>query len=144
MDPSPFESLPLVIEYAHLSGLAVAERVDGRMPPFAKFRLVFQPHLHMYKHDNFIAGSNEPLRLTTSFCPSATRTRQVCLHCSVSVICPASGILGWFDPRYLRVKCFDGCLDIIPVECGVCLLSASVSAATGGVSLSIVSLLLPK
>src|SRR4051812_25193986 len=67
--PSPFESLPPVVEGAHLNGLAIAEGVDIRETPFEPFRVVFQSHSHIEEHNDLVAGDNELFRLATSFSP---------------------------------------------------------------------------
>ena len=42
------------------------------------------------------------------------------LQFRMPAICPARRIFGRFGPLDLRVKCFDGCRNIVPVEGGVC------------------------
>src|SRR5688572_32032839 len=68
-DSSPFESLPPVVEGAHLNGLAIAEGEDVRETPFDPFRVVFQSYSHIEEHDDLVAGDNELFRLATSFGP---------------------------------------------------------------------------
>src|SRR4051795_8402767 len=67
--PSPFESLPPVVEGAHLNGLAIAEGVDIRETPFDPFRVVFQSHAHIEEHHDFVDGNKELFWLATSFRP---------------------------------------------------------------------------
>jgi hypothetical protein len=74
-DASPFKRLLPVGECAHMNGLAVVKGEDIGQTDLVPFSAVFEPDSRMNKHDDFIAGDNEPFRFAASFGPVRARLR---------------------------------------------------------------------